>query len=270
MPEAAEVRFVSDVLSTAADHTITQGTVISGRYARSQIDLSELVGATIERIIVKGKLLIFALCKNDEVFAALSTLGMTGWWYRVDAKNPLPDAVKSYVRIQLELHDGSILTFIDPRNFGTFKITSWTMSKIKLAELGPDIMTPEHLVSSIALPGFKARVARFGRKQTVAEALLDQRIAAGCGNYIRADAMHWATISPLRPMSSLSDEELARLWDAMRLIAARAYRDESMLEKGEGFSNLCYGQKTGMNGGTIETYTDKNGRTVWYCPTEQF
>lgn len=195
---------------------------------------------------------------------------MTGWWYRVDANSPLPNTVERNVRIQLELNDGSVLAFIDPRNFGTFKITNWMMSKIKLAELGPDIMTAEHLVLSTALPEFKTRVVRFGRKQTVAEALLDQRIAAGCGNYIRADAMHWASISPLRAVTSLSDEELARLWNAMRLIAVSAYHDESMLKKDEGFSNLCYGQKTGMNGGTIETFTDKNGRTVWYCPTEQF
>jgi formamidopyrimidine-DNA glycosylase len=269
MPEAAEVRRVANVLSTASLHEIRSGKVISGRYARSQIDLSALEGAVIERIIVKGKLLVFALRKNSEVFAALSTLGMTGWWYRVDAAHPLPDAAKSHVRIQLELDDGSVLTFVDPRNFGTFKITSWTMSKIKLAELGPDIMTPSHLTESIALPEFKARAARFGRKQTVAEALLDQRIAAGCGNYIRADAMHWASISPLRQLSDLSDSELSRLWDALQLVASSAYNDKSMTTKHEGFSNLCYGQKTGMKGGTIKTYTDKNGRTVWYCPTEQ-
>lgn len=54
MPEGAEVRYVGNALSTAAGHVIREGKIISGRYARSQIDLSPLVGATIERVIAMG------------------------------------------------------------------------------------------------------------------------------------------------------------------------------------------------------------------------
>lgn len=263
MPEAAEVKHVGNLLSTATDRVIIEASVISGRYVRSPIDMSQAIGATIDRVIVKGKLIVFALRRGSEVFAALSTLGMTGWWYRgVDTTS------LRHRRIELKLDDGSFLVFVDQRNFGTFKVTSWVMAKAKQAELGPDILTPTSLWS-IAFPEFVARVQRFARRATVAEALLDQRIAAGVGNYIRADAMHLASLSPHRPMIGLHETELMKLWETLHLIATCAYEDRHPTLPNTGYSNLCYGQKTGLKGGTIETYEDKHGRTVWYCPTEQ-
>lgn len=265
MPEAAEVKHVGNLLSTASDHTITEALVISGRYVRAPIDMSQLIGATIERVIVKGKLIVFALRRNSEVFAALSTLGMTGWWYRTHKSEAT--SIK-HRRIEITLDDGSVLVFADPRNFGTFKVTSWSMAKAKQSELGPDIMTPPALWT-ITFPEFVARVQRFARKVTLAEALLDQRIASGVGNYIRADAMHLASFSPLRPMIELSEDELKKLWETLHLIATCAYEDRHPVTPNAGYSNLCYGQKTGLQGGTIKTYEDKHGRTVWYGPVEQ-
>lgn len=263
MPEAAEVKHVGNLLSTATDRTITKAEVVSGRYIRSPIDMSRTIGAVIERVIVKGKLIVFALRRDGEVFAALSTLGMTGWWYRTDE----PQNAK-HRRIELTLDDGSTLVFVDQRNFGTFKVTSWAMAKAKQAELGPDIMTPPNLWT-IAFPEFVARVQRFGRKATVAEALLDQRIAAGVGNYIRADAMYLASLSPHRSLIGLHETELKALWETLHLIAICAYEDRHPVLPNAGYANLCYGQKRSLRGGTIETYEDKHGRTVWYSPMEQ-
>ena len=262
MREGPEVRRIGDWMSTAVGRMITAANVVSGRYMRPEIsDLSRLVGAELERVIVKGKLIIFAFRNGDGVFGALSTLGATGRWYREDLKNPVPDDDKKFTRIVLELDDGSHLLFTDQQNFGTFKVASWNMVRVKQAELGPDIMTPPNLWS-IAVPEFKSRINRFGKNQTLAEGLLDQRIVSGCGNYIRDDAMHQAAMSPHRPIVGWTDDELKRLWQAMNNIALSVYRNRM-------HSWRCYGQLASPTGGKIETFIDKQGHPIWWCPTEQ-
>jgi formamidopyrimidine-DNA glycosylase len=253
-------------LADLTGRTITSARVVSGRYMRTAIsDLSDLDGAKIDEVIVKGKLIVIHVTAGDHQFAVLSTLGMTGWWFKESEMDP---KLAKYVRIRLSFADGDAAVFMDARNFGTFKVTSRAMARAKLGELGPDILTPREQWET-TLADFRTRVKRFGRNQTLAEGLLDQRISSGCGNYIRADAMYWAKLSPHLPMSELTDEQTFAIWEAMHVIAVFSVRDESPLEKGESFHHLAYHQDLSPNGNLIESYLDKNDRTVWYCPAEQ-
>lgn len=238
IPEGPEVRTIGDELNRFVGMTIREAFVISGRYARGSLDLSKMINAQIMRVIVKGKLLAFVLSSNEEVFAALSTLGMTGEWCAVHAP---------FTRIELTLTGAGeqTLYFNDPRNFGTFKVVSYTEMRRKFAELGPDIMTSKNMWGTIAFPDFKARIARFGKTLTLAEGLLDQRIVSGAGNYIRADAMFLARMSPHRPISGLSDDELRLIWHAMHTIAVSSYANvhpEDMVNPDRRFEHLCYGR----------------------------
>jgi endonuclease-8 len=69
--------------------------------------------------------------------------------------------------------------------------------------LGPDILaTP---------PDFDAMLARFrlaDQGRAVGDALLDQRLVAGIGNLWKAEALWGAKVSPWRPLSEVSDDEL--------------------------------------------------------------
>lgn len=269
MPEGPEVRRVGNLLESAVDRTITGATVLSGRYTRTKIQgLEQLQGSLIKRVIVKGKLLVFVLQDSTNVFAALSTLGMSGWWYRLNDRNTLPARVAKHIRLSIELDDGSRLVYVDTRNFGTFKITALELATAKLGALGADILAPPILWST-AQAEFLLRVDKYAKKQTVAEALLDQRIAAGVGNYIRADAMYLSAISPTRLMSELSKDELQRLWAASCRVAAFAWENVHPLEPNMTFDTVCYAKPTSPKGNPIDTYKDRNGRTVWYCPMEQ-
>jgi endonuclease-8 len=255
-PEGPEVRNISDELNRFVGMTIREAFVISGRYARGSLDLSKMKNAQIMRVIVKGKLLAFVLSNNEEVFAALSTLGMTGEWCAQMA--PPTDA-----RIELTLTGAGeqTLYFNDPRNFGTFKVVSYVEMRRKLAELGPDIMVASNLWGAIAIPEFKARITRFGKALTLAEGLLDQRIVSGVGNYIRSDAMFLARMSPHRPISGLSDDELRTIWHAMYTIAVSSYANVhpgDMVNPNSHFEHLCYGHEE------LESYHDKHGHVVFY------
>lgn len=262
MPEGPEVLHVARThVEPAVGRRIKSVKVTSGRYLRAPIpELSNVEGATIERIKVKGKLIVLYLIKGNSRFAVLSTLGMSGWWY-LEHTNSL-----MHLRIELQL-EGSpeFLCFCDPRNFGTFKVVSIAEAKRKLAELGPDIMTPREQWQLCA-PQFEERLARFAKNATIAEALLDQRIAAGCGNYLRADAMYLAQLDPRRPALSMTGAERLRLWRTMATLAEAALNDQHPILDGVGYRNVCYGQKTAHFGEPVQSYADKHGRTVWFAP----
>jgi formamidopyrimidine-DNA glycosylase len=121
------------------------------------------------------------------------------------------------------------------------------------------------MLEVLGVPGgdLVARARKFGKKHTVATALLDQRIFCGVGNYIRADACYTAKIDPRLPLSSLDEGELHRLFRSCGEVAAAAYMEPAR------FVNTCYQRKTSPKGNPIESYVDATGRTMWWCPAEQ-
>lgn len=267
MPEGPEVRRIADGLLELEGRRILHARVVSGRYQRGPIhDLDKLNGALVKRVIAKGKLLALHLDQGGTALAVLSTMGMSGWWFTL--REELPPDLTRHLRIQLHLEGGLTAAFVDARNFGTFKVVSYTELKRKLGELGPDILTEAHLWAAIALPELHQRVKRFGGDLTVAEGLLDQRITAGCGNYIRADALYLARLSPHRQLSGLSLEMLNRLWTSLSTVGRHAYRDQHVLRQGA-FDTLVYGKTRSPTDRPVASFTDRNDRTVWWSPEEQ-
>lgn len=267
MPEGAEVsRLTAELNKKLSGHIIKDVNILSGKYSRTApFELDTLLNAKIERVTCKGKLIVFQLVQENKQFALLSMLGMTGWWQSLRARD---EPLYRHARFELNLASGSKSIFFDQRNFGTLKIVSIPELHIKLDQLGPDILSPPRLWK-LAIPEFISRVRRYGRSSALAEGLLDQRIAAGCGNYIRADSMHLVRLSPLLALSELDDTDLTRIWEAMSCIATAALKDVHPLDGSKKFTNLCYKQECSSSGNLIETYKDKNGRTVHWCPKEQ-
>src|SRR6185312_12318871 len=58
----------------------------------------------------------------------------------------------------------------------------------------------------------------------IAAALLSQRIVAGPGAYIIAEALYRAKIAPSKTASKLTKNDVTRLYDAIRKVAALSYR----------------------------------------------
>ena len=266
MPEGPEVRKMAESLEQLEGKYIARAKVVSGRYKRGAIhDLEKLQASKISRVLVKGKLITFNLQNTSEPFAVLSTMGMTGWWVVLAQKDHEWD---KYRRIEIEFDDGTIAAFFDPRNFGTFRVVSSFEAKRKQAELGPDILTSPSLWAAITYPEFVSRIKRFGRHLTLAEAIIDQRIASGCGNYIRADAMYLAKLNPNLYITKMDDAQLQLIWKCMHEVAKASYTDKAVIGEGK-FENLVYSKELSPIGCKIESFSDSNDRTVWYSPTEQ-
>lgn len=275
MPEGPEVRRLSDSLKKVANERpeVVKAEVLSGRYTRTPIPgLKHLVGYRLFHVTCKGKLLLLSFTPPADIglnVYALSTLGMTGWWHVSDTDDLT--ALK-HARLRIDLGDKALI-FTDPRNFGTFRLTTKNGANQKITELGTDITSHAHCSDDTI-----ARFRRLSRDRTIAEVLLDQRIFAGVGNYLRADAMYLTSIDPRRLAKTISDEELRRLWNVASGVASSSWLGTTRGAVAEHlygglclgpFKHPCYGQQADKFGHPIERFQDSNGRTVWWCPAVQ-
>ncbi|MDP2311383.1 MAG: DNA-formamidopyrimidine glycosylase family protein [Pseudomonadota bacterium] len=139
--------------------------------------------------------------------ALLLHLGMTGKW----SLRPNP-----YVKVRLDLDDGTALHFCDPRLLGGVVPTSWSTGLALLSEgLGPDAWNDP-------LPALRGARA-------VKIALMDQSLVAGLGNVQVMEALWRAHIHPSTPCDALTDADRARLPVAIReqLAATLALFDDA-------------------------------------------
>ena len=113
------------------------------------------------------------------------------------------------------------LFFNDMRNFGTFKFCHKDNLIKKLNTLGADILDKED-----KLKLFLKRIERKRSDTFIASAILDQKVSAGVGNYIRVEALYIAKISPFRKIKELNLIELTKLWEILRQLGWYFYDED--------------------------------------------
>jgi endonuclease-8 len=139
-------------------------------------------------------------------------LGMFGDFYR--RVMPLPP-LRPTVRLRLATN-AAAWDLIGPP---TCEIVTVEERAAILARLGPDPLS--------ARPDARRALGRLRLTDApIAHALLDQRIISGIGNIYRAEALFVNGIHPLRPASSLTMEELERLWISIRRLLRRGVAQE--------------------------------------------
>ncbi len=87
-----------------------------------------------------------------------------------------------------------------------------------LATLGPDIIPYD---GAFDVAEFERRLSEHSRRE-IGVALLDQRICAGIGNYIRAEVLFFCGINPFTLIKDLTDSELQCLGEQIPLVGSRA------------------------------------------------
>ncbi len=239
--------------------------ILSGRYLKKPIDGIDYITDSLPLKIVgagcHGKFLYWIL---DNDISIWNTLGLTGEWSKERKKN-------SRVRFLLENDE---VYYNDTRNFGTIKIVKGRQALIqKLQSLGPDLLAEE-----CSSEKFIERM-RLRNSKTIVEALMDQKIVAGVGNYIKADSLWLAKISPHRKVSELSDNDLSKLNDCIRKIMTTSFElggatiytyknfDGSIGEYGSKF--LVYNKKVDPEGNLIIKETTRDKRTTHWSPDVQ-
>jgi endonuclease-8 len=128
----------------------------------------------------------------------------------------------------------------------------------KLAQLGPDILSPEFDPSEAI-----ARIRLEDPSRELGDALLDQHLLSGIGNVFKSEACFAAGIDPWRGLAELSDAELASVIAAARDLMEVAVRSGRRPAQAYGRA----GEPCRSCGSRIrsEGQGDSN-RTTYWCP----
>ncbi len=82
----------------------------------------------------------------------------------------------------------------------------------RLAGLGPDILAPE-----LDAARFLRRLREDDPTRGIGDALLDQRLIAGIGNFWKSEGCFAAEIDPWRPVGEVSDDEALAIVEELRM-----------------------------------------------------
>jgi DNA-formamidopyrimidine glycosylase len=281
MPEGPELARSRDFLRKLIQGRRFRGIeILGGRYADKHPEgmqdlLSVLHGteATIDSVNVKGKFMWWTLAlKDGSHWYMWCTYGMSGQW-----TTAAPDDQHFHVRVWTDKHDGSALQslhFRDPRHFGTLKfVNDKKKMERKLNSLGPDMLNdpPTGLVFMAQL------LKKPGR--TLAEALMDQSVISGVGNYIKAEALYLSELSPHRTVESLKMLEIMRLREQIINVMGASYNTGgatlSTYRNVDGTKGAMqrrfavYNHSTDPMGNPVIKEETKDGRTTHWVPTVQ-
>ncbi len=205
MPEGPETKYLVNWLNKDLKNKTLKNIIIhGGRYYRhgNPKNLDKInFPIIIKEIKCHGKF-IYWLFKNTN-YILFNTLGMTGWYQYENNKHN---------NIEFKFSNFSIY-FNDFRNFGTLSFCTLENLNKKLKLLGPDILS----INDNSLE-FLKKLSKKRNDTFIGAAIMDQKVSAGVGNYIRSEALYLAKINPFKKIKNISNKKLIELWEILRQI----------------------------------------------------
>jgi DNA-formamidopyrimidine glycosylase len=271
MPELPEVESLAAFLrSHAVGHAIARADAASFSVLKTfDPPLSALTGQVIAEVGRHGKFLDLSTGEGLHLIMHLARAGWLRW--REDLPSPPPKPGKSPLAFRLRLDDGS---GFDLTEQGTKKRLAVYLVRDPaevpgVATLGPDPLAAEFTLDTLA--GLLA-----GRRMQVKGVLRDQSIIAGIGNAYSDEVLHAARMSPFKIAASLTPDDIAVLYDAIKTTLGEAVERSAGLAaadlKGEKKSGLRVHGRTGEEcpvcGDTIKEVSFADS-ALQYCPTCQ-
>ncbi len=211
MPELPEVETVANGVHERVRGARVRSVTIGPhkeplKSPRSHIE-DTLTGARIERVRRVGKTVVMDVSKLDRTPAQLTVhLGMTGRLLVSQADVPVPP----HTHLQLHLHDGREVRFVDPRRFG----------RVDIVDEGTEYEGPGAEPLTIAEKDFAALFR--GRKTPIKSALLNQSLLHGVGNIYADESLFRAGIRPRRHAGRLTRAELGKLHGSLQTVLRHA------------------------------------------------
>ena len=215
VPELPEVEAIATFLGDRmAGQTIDQLKMYSiSALKTSDPPLAALSAQTVQGWSRRGK---FLLLDAGNVFLAVH-LARAGWIrWSDELKPPTKPSLKGPLAAQLRLATGAGLSFTEQ---GTEKRLSIYLAREPqdvpgIARLGIDVLsddfTPEYLAQVLSKGG------------NVKAALSDQSRIAGIGNAYSDEILHAAKLSPFAPTSSLKQQTIVALHEAIKAVIGEA------------------------------------------------
>lgn len=219
MPELPELEVVREVLarrlpgqSIIAADVIAPGGPIVVRDLTGAGPGAALAGARFENVARRGKFLVFTLAPPHShtptppyVYLVINPK-LSGRLQLCDpaAKKPGP------VHVVLRLSGGQVLRYVDQRKMGQVFVTRQPPEQAAIADYAG--MGPEAL--EIGREEFKARLRPY--RGEIKGVLTRSEFVAGIGNAYADEILWQARLHPYRKRTSLTPDEVDRLYDGMR------------------------------------------------------
>jgi formamidopyrimidine-DNA glycosylase len=240
----------------------------------------QIRGKKIREIRRRGKNIILELSEGKALLVHQKMTGhlLYGSWsmkhgtWKSRDKGPLEDKMNSYIHLIFTLDNGQMLALSDLRKFA--KVELWDSKKLK-KELDFSLGA-EPLEKSFTFRRFQEILVN--QKRRIKKVLMDQKLIAGIGN-IYSDEILWdAKIHPFQTVDTLNDDELRRIFKAIKKILKKAI-------KMHGTSTADYRDATGKKGSfgkALQVYRKEkercsrcgqliqrkkiSGRSAHFCP----
>lgn len=266
MPEGPEVTIIRKSLDKLIKNkTLLEIEILKGgKYEKKSPDnyklFTEKLPLKVKGIFNKGKLMFWEFSNGMYM---INHLNMTGYWsINVSYKH-------SALRFNFK-ENNLILYYTDVRRFGRVEFLK-SKSELNpiLKKLGSDIINDD----SFTINDFIS-LAEKKKKQNITKFLMDQSNVSGIGNYMKAEILYRAKISPLRTVDSLSQDDLKNIYKATKKVAKSSlewggmsksdYRDVDG-KKGD-FESLLkvYCKKKDPLGNPVSALKTKDGRTTYW------
>lgn len=271
MPEMPEVeslvRFLDERLR---GHAIAQ-VELAAFSALKTYDppLSALHGLETERVTRHGKFIDIDAQGVHLVFH-LARAGWLRWRDELGDKPLRPGKGPMALRVRLDDDSGFDLTEAGTQRKLAIYVTTDPQSVPGIASLGPDPLADDFTEETLA-----TLLGEAGRAQ-LKGVLKDQKIIAGIGNAYSDEILHLAKLSPFKPANSLTEQERATLFAAIKDELADAIKRSEGLAakdlKAEKKSGMRVHGRTGQScavcGDTIAEVSFADS-SLQYCPTCQ-
>ncbi|TFV53824.1 DNA-formamidopyrimidine glycosylase family protein [Blastococcus sp. TF02A_35] len=268
MPELPEVEALAAFLQENAVGRVLARADLAAVQAIKTFDppLSALAGLEVTGAGRHGKFLDLDV-SGIHLVVHLARAGWLHWRESLPTAPPKPGKGPLALRVHLEDGSGFDLTEQGTRKGLAVYVVRSPAEVPGIARLGPDALAVDR-------EDFARLMA--GRSGQLKGALTDQTLLAGIGNAYSDEILHAARLSPFKGADKLKDDEVIRLYDAMRTTLTEALDrqrgQKAATMKGEKRSGLQVHARTGLPcpvcGDTVREVSFAD-TSLQYCPTCQ-
>jgi formamidopyrimidine-DNA glycosylase len=268
MPELPEVEALAAFLrENAVGRVLTRADLASVQAIKTfDPPLSALGGLEITGAGRHGKFLDLDV-SGVHLVVHLARAGWLHWRENLPAAPPKPGKGPLALRVHLDDGNGFDLTEQGTRKGLAVYVVRSPSEVPGIARLGPDALEVDR-------DTFARLMA--GRSGQLKGALTDQTLVSGVGNAYSDEILHAARLSPFKMADKLNDDELVRLYEAMRTTLTEALDrqlgQKAATMKGEKRSGLQVHARTGLPcpvcGDTVREVSFAD-TSLQYCPTCQ-
>ena len=215
MPELPEVETTKKGIQPYLENSTITGVIIRQFSLRWPIanDLADvLTNQIINRVSRRAKYLLIEFDKGT----LMIHLGMSGSLRILDKLEQ--GILGKHDHIDIELSNGYILRYNDPRRFGSVLWTSDPISQHKLiAHLGPEPLLKEFNAE------YLQRQAQL-KRCSVKTLIMNGKVVVGVGNIYANESLFLANIHPRTPAQSMSISQSVKLTEQIKSVLERAIK----------------------------------------------